>query len=307
MALKTALVGIGKIARDQHIPAIEANAEFELVATASRNAEVGGIPAFRNLASLLENVPEVDCVSLCTPPAARYSDAKLAIEAGCHVMLEKPPGTTLVEVQNLASLADKAGVTLFASWHSREAAAVRATRDWLKGKLVREVRIDWKEDVRFWHPGQDWIWEADGFGVFDPGINALSILTAIHPHTLVVSEAILSIPENRDTPVAARMSLHDPEGTEVSVELDWLEEGSPKWDIRIHADEGEALLSDGGARLLIDGEEAMSGPDREYHALYECLAGLIASGSSDVDLAPMRIVSDAMAVADRHVAPPFEW
>ena len=307
MALKTALVGIGKIARDQHIPAIEANAEFELVATASRNADVEGIPAFRNLASLLGSISKVDCVSLCTPPAARHSDARLAVEAGCHVMLEKPPGTTLAEVQDLASLADKAGVTLFASWHSREAASVRATRDWLKGRTVREFRIDWKEDVRFWHPGQDWIWQADGFGVFDPGINALSILTAIHPRTLVVSEASLSIPENRDAPVAAQMLLHDSEGTKVSVELDWLNKGSPKWDIRILADEGEALLRDGGARLLVDGEETVSGPDREYQALYERLAGLIASGSRDVDLAPMRIVSDVMAVADREVAPPFEW
>ncbi len=307
MALKTALVGIGKIARDQHIPAIEASADFELVATASRNAEVEGIPAFRNLASLLENVPEVDCVSLCTPPAARNPDARLAIETGCHVMLEKPPGTTLAEVRDLALLAERSGVTLFASWHSREAAAVRATRDWLKGRLAREVRIDWKEDVRFWHPGQDWIWQADGFGVFDPGINALSILTAILPRPLCVSEASLSIPENCDTPVAARMLLHDSEGTKVSVEFDWLEEGSPKWDIRILADDKEALLCDGGARLLIDGDETVSGPDREYQALYERFAGLIALGSSDVDLSPMRIVSDVMAVADRKVAPPFEW
>ncbi len=307
MALKTALVGIGKIARDQHIPAIGANAGFKLVATASRNAKVEGIPAFRFLTTLLEHVPELDCVSLCTPPAARYSDARLAIEAGCHVMLEKPPGTTLAEVQDLASLAEKAGVTLFASWHSREAAAVQATRDWLKGKRIRQARIDWKEDVRFWHPGQDWIWQAGGFGVFDPGINALSILTAIHPRILVVSEAIISVPENRDTPVAVGMSLKDPEGTEVFVELDWLEEGSPKWDIRVHADEGEALLCDGGARLLIDGEETVSGPDREYNALYDRLAALIESGSSDVDLSPMRIVSDAMAVAQRQIAPPFEW
>ena len=307
MALKTALVGIGKIARDQHIPAIEANAEFELVATASRNAEVEGIPAFRSLASLLENVPDVDCVSLCTPPAARDSDARLAAEAGCHVMLEKPPGTTLAGVRDLASFVERSGVTLFASWHSREAAAVSATRDWLKGKLVREVKVDWKEDVKFWHPGQDWIWQTDGFGVLDPGINALSILTAIHPLPLVVSEASLSIPENRDTPVAAQMLLHDSEGTKVSVEFDWLAEGSPQWDIRILADEMEALLCDGGARLLIDGEETASGPDREYQALYERLAALIASGSSDVDLSPMRIVSDVMAVADREVAPPFEW
>ena len=307
MALRTALVGIGKIARDQHIPAIEASAEFELAATASRNAEVAGIPAFRNLATLLDNVPDIACVSLCTPPAARYPDARLAIEAGCHVMLEKPPGKTLAEVRDLASLAERAGVTLFASWHSREAAAVRTTRDWLKGKRIRDVRIDWREDVRIWHPGQDWIWQADGFGVLDPGINALSILTAIHPSKLVVSEATLSIPENRDTPVAARMSLRDPEGLEVSLEFDWLEKGPPKWDIRIVADEEEALLCNGGARLLVDGVEAVSGPDREYHALYERLSALIESGSSDVDLSPMRIVSDAMAVAHRQVAPPFEW
>lgn len=307
MALQTALVGIGKIARDQHIPAIEASADFELAATASRNAEVDGVPAYRNLATLLDSVPDIACVSLCTPPAARYPDARLAIEAGCHVMLEKPPGTTLAEVRDLASLAEKEGVTLFASWHSREAAAVRTAGAWLKDRRIREVRIDWKEDVRFWHPGQDWIWQAGGFGVLDPGINALSILTTILPGTLVVSEASLSIPENRETPVAARMSLRNPEGTKVSVEFDWLAEGPPNWDIRILADAGEALLCDGGARLLIDGEEIMSGPDREYHALYERLAVLMESGSSDVDLSPMRILSDAMAVAHRQVAAPFEW
>lgn len=307
MALQTALVGIGKIARDQHIPAIEASADFELAATASRNAEVDGVPGYRNLANLLDSVPDIACVSLCTPPAARYPDARLAIEAGCHVMLEKPPGTTLAEVRDLASLAEEVGVTLFASWHSREAAAVRTAGAWLKDRRIREVRIDWKEDVRFWHPGQDWIWQAGGFGVLDPGINALSILTTILPGTLVVSEASLSIPENRDTPVAARMSLRNLEGTKVSVEFDWLAEGPPQWDIRILADEGEALLCDGGARLLIDGEKTMSGPDREYLALYERLAALIESGSSDVDLSPMRIVSDAMAVAHHEIAPPFEW
>ena len=43
MALKLGLVGIGKIARDQHIPALAADPRFELVATASRNASVDGV------------------------------------------------------------------------------------------------------------------------------------------------------------------------------------------------------------------------------------------------------------------------
>jgi len=42
--LKLGLVGIGKIARDQHLPAIAADAGFELVACASRHAEVEGVP-----------------------------------------------------------------------------------------------------------------------------------------------------------------------------------------------------------------------------------------------------------------------
>ena len=115
-------------------------------------------------------------MSLCTPPQARYDDARLALEAGRHVMLEKPPGATLSEVHDLIDLAARRDVTLFATWHSRHAAAVAVTRDWLGGQ-GRSASLDiiWKEDVRHWHPGQDWIWQAGGLGVFDPGINALSV------------------------------------------------------------------------------------------------------------------------------------
>ena len=43
MRLKTGLLGIGKIARDQHIPALAGNSSFDLVACASRNAKVDGV------------------------------------------------------------------------------------------------------------------------------------------------------------------------------------------------------------------------------------------------------------------------
>jgi D-galactose 1-dehydrogenase len=53
---------------------------------------------------------------------------------------------------------------------------------WLAGKRqVARGRITWREDVRKWHPGQDWVFEPGGMGVFDPGINALSILTISCP------------------------------------------------------------------------------------------------------------------------------
>ena len=58
-----------------------------------------------------------------------------------------------------------------------EEAAVKRAADKLVGKQVKTLQVTWKEDIRRWHPGQDWILAAGGFGIFDPGINAFSILT----------------------------------------------------------------------------------------------------------------------------------
>jgi len=76
----------------------------------------------------------------------------------------------LSQVADRIARAAAKGVSLFASWHSREAAGVAPARDWLKAQAVRAVRIARREDIRRWHPGQEWILGAGGFGVFDPGM-----------------------------------------------------------------------------------------------------------------------------------------
>ncbi|MGZ9811457.1 Gfo/Idh/MocA family protein [Pseudoroseicyclus sp. H15] len=307
MSLKVALVGIGKIARDQHIPAIAGSDDFELAATASRNAGVEGVARHATLAELLEAEPEVSCVSLCTPPLVRYADARAALAAGKHVMLEKPPGATLSEVHELEALAAHQGVTLFASWHSREAAAVLPARNWLSERDVTSVRISWREDVRHWHPEQDWVWEAGGLGVFDPGINALSVLTAILPRPVHLAEATLDFPENRGTPGAADLTFRDPQGAEITARFDWLHEGPPEWDIHIEAGGESAVLSKGGARFSVGGTEIAGGDDREYPGLYARFAELIAAGESEVDLSPLTHVADAFTLGDRRITAPFHW
>src|SRR5689334_991205 len=98
MPLRIALVGIGKIARDQHIPALAANRRFELVACASRNAAVDGLRGFPDIEALLGGVPDLDCISICTPPQAHFDAALLALRAGKHVMLEKPPAATTRQI-----------------------------------------------------------------------------------------------------------------------------------------------------------------------------------------------------------------
>ena len=59
-AIKIAIVGVGKIVRDQHLPAIAKNDDFELIATASRNGTVDGVPAFTSIEEMLDAVPEIE-------------------------------------------------------------------------------------------------------------------------------------------------------------------------------------------------------------------------------------------------------
>lgn len=303
--IRIAIVGVGKIARDQHLPAIAGNNAFSLAATVSpRDPGPGTVPHFKDFGTLLKEGPAVDAVALCTPPQVRYDLAAQALEAGVHTFLEKPPGATLSEVIALSAQADKVGVTLFASWHSRFAAGVAPARAWLAERKIEKVSIIWREDVRVWHPGQDWIWEPGGLGVFDPGINALSILTHIMPRPVFLKSAALSIPENRAAPIAADIHFQDTAGTPIHMDLDWRQTGPQSWDIVVDTDAGQLKLSSGGAVLTLP-SGAEHSEDLEYPGLYSRFANLIRGGRSDVDLNPFRLVADAFLRGRRDTVDAF--
>ncbi|MEN3745795.1 Gfo/Idh/MocA family oxidoreductase [Sphingomonas sp. HF-S3] len=304
--IRIGLVGIGKIARDQHVPALAASDDFDLIATASRHGRVDGIDGHDSIEAMLAARPEIEAVSLCTPPEGRFDQAMSVLRAGRHLMLEKPPSATVSEAQALAKIAEKAGVTLFATWHSREAAEVDAARDWLATRRIDAVRIRWKEDIRHWHPGQDWILAAGGFGVFDPGINALSIATRILPEPLTVLSATLSVPANRTSPIAARIAMRSGDAA-VDADFDFLQTGEQSWDIEVDTDAGLLRLTHGGSRIALPGEPAAAGTNEEYPRLYRRLADLIRSGGSDVDLDPIQLVADAFLVAERRSVEAFDF
>lgn len=304
--LRIAIVGLGKIARDQHIPAISATDGATLAAVASRHASLPELPHFATLDELLRDGPPIDAVALCTPPQVRRGQAAAALAAGKHVMLEKPPGATVSELDPLVAAAARSGKTLFATWHSRFAAAVEPARQWLTSRRIKSVHIEWKEDVRVWHPGQRWIFEAGGLGVFDPGINALSILTRILPEPVFVTSAELGFPANREAPIAANLALTDSRGLPISAEFDFRQTGPQTWDITVETDGGKLVLSSGGARLALDGEVRVDGINAEYRALYRRFVELAANGASDVDLTPLRLVADAFLLGKRRIVEAFE-
>lgn len=304
--IRIAVVGMGKIARDQHLPAIASNNGFALAATVSRNEpETENIPRFKTLDSLFAGGTVVDAVALCTPPQVRYGLAAQALEQGKHVFLEKPPGATLSEVTALQAQARRVGATLFASWHSRYAGGVEPARDWLANKSIRSVAIVWREDVRVWHPGQEWIWEAGGLGVFDPGINALSIATRILPQPFFLQSASLSYPANRAAPIAGDLVFRDAAGVPITMDLDWRQFGQQTWDIVVETNGGTCTLSQGGAILKLP-NGTQSSDDREYPGLYARFATLVREKRSDVDLGPLRLVADAFLRGTRRMVDPFD-
>jgi D-galactose 1-dehydrogenase len=300
-ALNVALVGIGKIARDQHVPAINASDDWNLAATVSRSGTVDGVSAFTDIEDMLDARPDVSVVSLCLPPVPRFVAAEAAIRAGRHVMLEKPPGATLAEVHALRDMAATRGVTLYTTWHSRMAHGVAEAKAWLSKREILGAKITWKEDVRKWHPGQDWVFEPGGMGVFDPGINALSILTAILPDPVHLTSATLTFPENRQTPIAADLVFSG----NVSAAFDWRQTGPQTWDIEVATDKGTLTLRKGGSELTLPDGHASAGPDLEYPNLYKRMAELVRSGTSEVDLAPMVHVADALTLGRRLYTEPF--
>jgi D-galactose 1-dehydrogenase len=236
----------------------------------------------------------------------RFEAAAKALRAGRHVLLEKPPGATISEVQALVEMASERRLALFATWHSRFAAAVEPARRWLADKTIRHVTVTWKEDVRRWHPGQAWIWQPGGLGVFDPGINALSIFTAILPRPMHLVRSNLEFPAGRAAPIAAQLAFEGEDGVTASADFDWRQTGPQTWDIEVATAEGRLVLSKGGAEMTIDEKPVVVEDDREYAGIYRRFAELVRSGEVDVDLAPLVHVADAFMLGERQTVEAFE-
>ena len=309
---KIAIIGFGKIAHDQHAPAIAASENFELVAVSNVGSTPppAGIPIFATPTEMLQNVSDLDAVALCTPPGPRRLIAAQCLSAGKQVLLEKPPAATVAEVNDLADRAEAAGKVVFATYHAQHNAAVDKAREILTKKSIKTLIVTWKEDIRQWHPGQDWILDAGGFGIFDPGINALSILTRVLPQPIFISTASLTFPSNRQAPIAANLTFSTGTGAEeqLSATFDWRQSGPPTWEIDIQTADGQKLkLANGGSCLEIEGQPPFVGPADEYPEMYRSFAALLAGAQSKVDSAPFQLVADAFMVGRRTDTEPFNF
>lgn len=112
---------------------------------------------------------EVDIVSVCTPPATHAEIAVRALEAGCHVLLEKPMAPSLAECDAMIEAAGKNGRVLSVVAQSRFISGIRNAVDMVKSGKYGGTRYARVNSV--WHRGQSYYdlkwrgrWEIEGGG-----------------------------------------------------------------------------------------------------------------------------------------------
>jgi predicted dehydrogenase len=114
--IKTAIFGTGFMGR-VHLEGVRRVENVEAVAIVGRNADAAkrlaagfSVPTVTTDYREVLRDPSIDAVHVCTPNAQHFSMAKAALEAGKHVLCEKPLAISLEEGDELASLAAKKGL-----------------------------------------------------------------------------------------------------------------------------------------------------------------------------------------------------
>ncbi len=162
--IKIGVIGCGSIARHRHLPEYASNNQVELVAVcdviASRSEEMAnqyGAKAYTDFHEMLLD-PEIDAVSVCTPNYLHGSMTIAALNAGKHVLCEKPMATSQAEAEKMIEAAEQSGKKLMIGHNQRFVPAHVKAKEWIaEGKLGKLYSFR----TTFGHAGPE-TWSADG-------------------------------------------------------------------------------------------------------------------------------------------------
>lgn len=115
--LRVAIVGAGFIASNRHIPAWRNMREnVEIVALSDLNQEMAtktartfGIPSVYSDAADMLGAHHPDVIDICTPPATHAAIAGVALDHGCHTLIEKPMALSIVDCDAIVQQARSQG------------------------------------------------------------------------------------------------------------------------------------------------------------------------------------------------------
>ncbi len=147
-----AVIGTG-FGQKVHIPGFQAHHRTKVVAVYHRNLEkakqiaaANNIPHACSTIAEIVNLPEVQAVSISTPPFLHYEMAKEVLNAGKHLLLEKPVTLNVDEAVELYELAQEKGVVATVDFEFRFVPGWQFFAELLSEGYVgnkRLIKIDW--------------------------------------------------------------------------------------------------------------------------------------------------------------------
>ncbi len=323
-AIRTALVGYGYAGRTFHAPLIQSTPGLQLVAIVSRNpaavhADLPDVEALASADSALA-ADDVDLVVIATPHDTHVPLAKAALEAGKHVVVEKPLALAVDEAREIALLAERTGRVLSVFHNRRWDADFLGVRDVLAkgalGDLVHfeshfdryrpVVRDRWRE-----RPGRaSGLWYDLGPHLIDQTLQLFGRPSRVTGHLAALrpgsetndwAHVVLDYPRLRVVLHASmvvsgsplRFALHGTKGSGIKHGLDAQEDQlkrgvSPASD-EFGVDRDHAIFIDGETGA----ETAWALPRGDYPAFYRQVRDAIVSGAPN----PVSS-SDAVAVTE---------
>jgi myo-inositol 2-dehydrogenase / D-chiro-inositol 1-dehydrogenase len=145
--VRVGIIGCGWVAQTGHLPALSRLPDVEVVAVADpdpvrleRTGDSFGIERrYPDHRGLVED-PAIDVVGVCVPAASHVEVATAAVEAGKHVLLEKPPALGTDEWDRLAATVAAAGVTFMVGLNMRWHPPFRAARELIRAGELGEIQ-----------------------------------------------------------------------------------------------------------------------------------------------------------------------
>lgn len=222
MKLRVAIIGCGMIARKRHFPEMAENPNVHLIActdySSERAAEMArqySCEAYADAQSVIREA-HPDAVVICTTNATHAPIAVMALDAGAHVLCEKPMASDLGAAERMIEAADRAGKKLMIAQNQRMSAAYRKGKEILSsGKMGRVLTFA----TKFGHPGCEF-WSIDGnkSWFFDKDKAAFGCLADLGVHKLDLMRWLLAEEFDEVAAFSGTLDKTNADGTPVSVD-----------------------------------------------------------------------------------------
>lgn len=294
-------IGIGDIAIKRAIPAIQAEPRSQLYGLLTRDPSKGkpyDCHVWTDLREALAD-PAIDIVYVATPVSLHAEQTILSLEAGKHVLCEKPVALNHAQASGMVDAARATGKTLGIAYYRRTYPKLKRARQLIaEGAIGRPLLAEINCAEYYNAESEEGSWRvnralAGGGPLYDIGSHRIDVLNHLFGKPLRVSGQIANVVHDRETEDCATVLLEYGSGVRGIVDVRWNSRVS-RDEFRILGTEGEINLSplNGAPFVHPSGSEEIPNHSNVHYPLIEDFASAVLNGSPPIAPAESAIVTD---------------